>query len=191
MTECVLLSGWRRGEVLGLEWKQVDTVAGVVRLEAEASKNGEARVLPYRRHSELAALILGQEEARRALLRESGSLTSCVFHRDARRIRSFHAAWRAACERAGVPGRLCHDLRHRGRARGNRRRRSKRGHADHRSQPRAFVGATRSRTRRTSPTRSDNWRPPTYSVYISAPFRTSNAEKTAPRRGRESAKVIA
>jgi integrase len=34
-----------------------------------------------------------------------------VFHRDSKPILSLRAAWRSACEAAGVPGKLMHDFR--------------------------------------------------------------------------------
>jgi integrase len=34
-----------------------------------------------------------------------------LFHRDERAIRSYDAAWRAACKAAGVPGPIFHDFR--------------------------------------------------------------------------------
>jgi integrase len=34
-----------------------------------------------------------------------------VFHRNGRQIKSFRKAWANACEAAGVPGRIPHDLR--------------------------------------------------------------------------------
>ena len=37
-----------------------------------------------------------------------------VFHRDGERIQSFGKAWHTACERAGHPGKLVHDLRRTG-----------------------------------------------------------------------------
>src|SRR4029453_6810865 len=39
-------SGWRKGEILHLEWRDVDREAGVVRLRPELSKNYDGRVLP-------------------------------------------------------------------------------------------------------------------------------------------------
>src|ERR1051326_4301588 len=39
-------SGWRHGEILTLQWSDVDRAAGVVRLRPEVSKNSEGRVLP-------------------------------------------------------------------------------------------------------------------------------------------------
>jgi integrase len=39
------LTGWRRGEVLGLEWRDVDRAGGVIRLRPEMSKTREGRVV--------------------------------------------------------------------------------------------------------------------------------------------------
>jgi integrase len=39
------LTGWRRGEVLGLEWRDVDRAGGVIRLRPEMSKTREGRAL--------------------------------------------------------------------------------------------------------------------------------------------------
>ena len=37
-----------------------------------------------------------------------------VFHRDGEHIQSFRKAWDTACEKAGYPGKLVHDLRRTG-----------------------------------------------------------------------------
>ncbi len=103
-------TGWRKGEILGLQWEAVDPRAQVIRLEANQSKNDEARTLAYGQHPALVALLRGQDEARKALLRVP--LTPWVFwHRDGQPIRDFYTAWRAACKAAELPGRLFHDLR--------------------------------------------------------------------------------
>ena len=39
------LTGWRRGEVFTLEWRDVDRNAGVIRLRPEMCKTREGRVL--------------------------------------------------------------------------------------------------------------------------------------------------
>ncbi len=102
-------SGWRRGEVFTLEWKDLaleydgDTlVGGVIRLRREHSKNKRGRVLTLR--ADLLDVI-----RRRVAARELACVY--VFHRAGRRIADFRTTWRKACEAAGVPGRLWHDMR--------------------------------------------------------------------------------
>jgi integrase len=98
------LSGWRKGEVLGLMWRQVDLKTGAIRLDPAQSKNGEGRVLAFDADSALAAVLAEQAEARRL---------DCpyVFHRNGRPIRDFYHAWRAAASRAGLTGLMLHDFR--------------------------------------------------------------------------------
>jgi integrase len=93
-------SGWRKGEILKLEWRDVQE--GVIRLRPEASKTKESRVLVL--VGEIAEVI----ERRRAARFE---LSPYVFHRDGKRIRDFRKAWRRACRLAGVEGRIFHDFR--------------------------------------------------------------------------------
>lgn len=51
-------AGWRiPSEVLRLTWGRVDFTAGVVRLDAGQSKNGEARVFPFDILPELADVL--------------------------------------------------------------------------------------------------------------------------------------
>jgi integrase len=103
------LVGWRRGEVLTLEWRDVqlersgtEITGGTIRLRATQSKNRRGRVIVLR--DELLALI-----ARRAHLRRLDCVH--VFHRDGKPLRDFRISWRKAVEAAGVAGRLFHDLR--------------------------------------------------------------------------------
>jgi integrase len=62
LAEFLYWSGWRKGEALALEWRNVDEAAGIVRIED--SKNGEPRTLPSKALSALAAVIDGQREGR-------------------------------------------------------------------------------------------------------------------------------
>lgn len=101
-------TGMRRGEVVGLAWANVDRKAKVLRLNK--TKNGKPRTLAYAKSPEIVALIERRHEARLAVGRD-GVLTPWVFHRGGEPVRDFRGAWATACEKAGVPGRLFHDLR--------------------------------------------------------------------------------
>ena len=96
-------TGMRKSEMLGLKWEQVDLYNRLVFLER--TKNGEDRTLPL--NEELYEMMMGQARMR---------VESCpfVFHREGERIQSFAKAWHTACERAGQPGKLVHDLRRTG-----------------------------------------------------------------------------
>ncbi len=96
------LSGWRKQEILSLEWAHVDMATGLVRLARENSKTGEPRVLG------LTGQLLSLMERRQA-----AKVDTCpfVFHRHGKRIEGFRKAWTKATEKAGVPGLLFHDLR--------------------------------------------------------------------------------
>ncbi len=64
-TRFAYLSGWRRGEVIGLTWRQVDLATGSIRLEATQSKNGEGRILAFAPDTPLDALLRAQHTKRR------------------------------------------------------------------------------------------------------------------------------
>ena len=95
-------SGWRRNEILELEWDEVDLVGGVIRLSPQRSKTKTGRVLPI-------SPPLRQVVDRRVERRRAGS--SRVFHRDGVAVRTWRHALRDACRRAGVPKRMLHDCR--------------------------------------------------------------------------------
>ena len=95
-------SGWRRNEILGLLWEDVDRLGGVVRLTPERSKTRVGRVLPV-------SAPLGAVLDRRAEVQRPGEPR--VFSRDGVTVRAWRSALRDACRRAGVPHRLLHDCR--------------------------------------------------------------------------------
>lgn len=100
LTTCIVLAletGMRRGEIAELTWSQIDLHNHVIRLEL--TKNGDERAVPL---SEAA------EAAIRALPRplRGGRLTA--FHDS----NGLGAAFRRACERAGIEDLHFHDLRH-------------------------------------------------------------------------------
>jgi integrase len=102
LVEFLYLSGWRKGEALKLEWRDVDLSGKVVRLRIENSKNKEARVLPLT--GRLWEVIQDRVRERRL---------DClnVFHHGGQKIGDFKKAWKTACKRSGLEGTLVHDLR--------------------------------------------------------------------------------
>ena len=105
-------TGWRTGELLGLEWSQVDFEAGIIRLEVRTTKNKKGQEFPFTALPELAEMLQAQRAATTALGHRQGRIIRHVFHRDeGQGIKSFRHAWQAAVTRAELPGRLPHDLR--------------------------------------------------------------------------------
>ena len=102
-------TGWRKMEALSLEWHQVDMKAGVVRIEK--TKNREPRTVPYSVVPALKRLFDDQRRVTQEVQAETGAIIPWVFHRRGEPVRDFAGAWRGACLRAGVPGRLLHDFR--------------------------------------------------------------------------------
>ena len=95
-------SGWRKNEILGLTWEEIDESGGVIRLSPARSKTLVGRILPI---SQPIADALARRRARR------DPDSPLVFHRDGITIRRWRTAWRTACQSAGVPTRFLHDCR--------------------------------------------------------------------------------
>ena len=95
-------SGWRRGEIIRIEWGDVDRGAGEIRLRPELSKNKDGRVLSL---SEPLRDLIQRRWQARAL--------GCpfVFHVNGRPVGDWRKRWKRACEASGLPGKLFHDLR--------------------------------------------------------------------------------
>ena len=91
-------------------WSQVDRDRQTIRLEPGTTKNNEGRTIPYALLPELVEVI---EAAWKEHERLKGEDKICpyVFHRNGKRIKVFHGAWKTACETAGCPGKLFHDFR--------------------------------------------------------------------------------
>lgn len=95
------LTGWRKREILGLRWRDVDLAAGMVRLEPGTTKNGKGRTFAFGALPELAELLKAQREATSAVERATGAIVPWVFHRNGGQpIRSYDIAWHSACDRA-------------------------------------------------------------------------------------------
>ena len=95
-------SGWRKQEILGLTWEEIDMAGGVIRLSPGRSKTLVGRILPI---SSPIANALNRRRARR------DPDSPLVFHRDDIPVRRWRTAWRTACQAAGVPTRFLHDCR--------------------------------------------------------------------------------
>lgn len=98
MTQVAFLTGWRLGELRHLRWTDLDFGRKVVTLTGERTKNGSLRSM--RVPEAIWALIIRQP-------REG----EYVFNLDGRQIGDFSRTWQRACARAGLEGRLFHDLR--------------------------------------------------------------------------------
>jgi integrase len=96
------LSGWRRGEILTLEWRDVDRERHVIRLRPEVSKTRTGRVLVL---SKPLQDVLERRWRGRALGNPH------VFHEAQSQLQGFKNAFKRACKAAGLPGKLFHDLR--------------------------------------------------------------------------------
>ena len=109
LTRFAYLTGWRKGEITSLKWTDVDRDAGAIRLRPEAAKTGRGRTVML--EGDRAELIERRWEAR--LFEKDGNVRVAVlvFHRDAEPVGDFRKAWATACQVAGVPDKLFHDLR--------------------------------------------------------------------------------
>jgi integrase len=117
--------GWRKMEVLDLERRQLDLVAGTLRLDPGETKNGEGRTIHLT--PEVKAMLTAQVARVKALERKLGKIIPHLFphlvgakaqSQGARhvavlgeKIGDFRRAWRRACKLAGCPGMLRHDFR--------------------------------------------------------------------------------
>jgi len=108
-TRFAYLTGWRKGKIISLTWTDVDRDTGAIRLRAEAAKTGRGRTVVL--EGDLAALIERRYAAR--LFDQDGKirLADLMFQRDGEPVGDFRKARAAACQAAGVPDKLFHDLR--------------------------------------------------------------------------------
>ena len=105
------LTGWRRGEIVRLEWRDVDRQAGIIRLRPELSKNREGRTLAM--SPSIKELVGRRWKARKVTSGDGGEMkiAMLVFHVEGRPVGDWRKTWKKACEAAKLPGKLFHDLR--------------------------------------------------------------------------------
>jgi integrase len=101
--------GWRRGELLALRWSHIDLETGRITIAPGKTKNREGRIA-YLPEPALDELRRWRAETSR-VEREQERIIPHVFHRGGEPISWYDRDWRAACDRAGLPGRRMHDFR--------------------------------------------------------------------------------
>jgi integrase len=99
----LLLTGARRGEVLGAKWDQFDLTAGVWTKPASATKQGKAHRVPL---SAPARDLLAEMHAR------ADGPALFPGRRGAEQQYSLKTFWAAVCKAAQISGVRVHDLRH-------------------------------------------------------------------------------
>jgi integrase len=104
LVQFLRLTGWRRSEALTLTWDAIDWEGQVIRLAAIDTKGDAARLFPFGLAPDLKQLLEAQWKARSGLF---------VLHRNGERIGvgGLRSGWKRATKRAGLLGRLVHDLR--------------------------------------------------------------------------------
>ena len=105
------LTSWRKHEVFGLQWKNVEWDAEVMNLDVGATKSRHGRVFPFGAYPALRDLLERRRTYTDAVEAELHRDVPWVFHRHGKPIKDHYSGWRAACRRAGLEGRTFHDLR--------------------------------------------------------------------------------
>ncbi len=97
--------GMRTGELLALKRTWVDLREGLIHVDGRVTKNRDPKTAP----------IYGEMEPWLQMLLNRGRVESpnCawLFSRDGKPVKSFKGDWEQACQAAGVPGLLFHELR--------------------------------------------------------------------------------
>jgi len=104
VAECGYVYGSRKEEILSIEWTMVDMINGKINLGE--SKNGDPRI--WYMPPTLYKIMLDYKMRRD---REHSDEMRVFVHPDGTPIKHFRKGWKAACKRAGLEGRLFHDLR--------------------------------------------------------------------------------
>jgi integrase len=102
MVEVGRTYGWRISELRDMKVSQVNLLNRTIRLEPGTTKNGEGREVSMTKsvYELLAGCVSGKGAADHVFTRPDGKA-----------VRDFREHWKNACEAAGVPNLLFHDLR--------------------------------------------------------------------------------
>ena len=93
------MSGCEKGALLRIKWSQVDLQAQTIWMEGrKRNRKPEPVAVPI--YGDMAKFIEMQPPT-----------SEYLFGRGSKPIRDFRESWALACQRAGVPGLLFHDLR--------------------------------------------------------------------------------
>lgn len=100
-------TGMRKGEILKIKWGQVDLDAGKITLSARTTKTSKQRIIYLA--GELYQVFYRQYEL-------SMQHPNCeyVFNLNGEQLNQFIKSWKSACKKAGMEGKLFHDLRRSG-----------------------------------------------------------------------------
>lgn len=105
ITLFALLTGMRRGEILGLKWKDIDLDQR--RLILNRTKNGDRRILP------LIGPLLDMLKTLKTLPQDSNNSENFLFPgRNGRGPINFRQSWKIALDKAGINDFHFHDTRH-------------------------------------------------------------------------------
>jgi integrase len=93
-------TGWRKQEIFGLEWREVDLPGGVIRLSPERSKTKAGRLLPL--SPPLRQVLDRRWQARLIERRGEVRVIDLVFHKGGQHLRDWRKTWYRACKVVGL-----------------------------------------------------------------------------------------
>jgi len=99
-------TGMRAGEILKLQWDQLDLERGLLRLEPGTTKNNQGRLVPL-----VKEVIGALWKWKQRTLHRYPSCPWVCHYRGKRLLNIPTKSWRKACQRVGLKGKLFHDLR--------------------------------------------------------------------------------
>jgi integrase len=104
------ITGWRiNSEILTLKNRHVDLDSECLRFKAGGALDEKGRSFPLT--AELREVLVRQLKKTAELELNAGRIISWLFHREGRPIKDFRKAWKVACQRAGLVGKVPDDFR--------------------------------------------------------------------------------